>query len=147
MVRPPGRIALAVDSWSWPTNAQFPISVHNESARKAVEVARGEVLNRRVDALAALVREPQHDHARVSARYVRPDVAETAVQCDQEASVASCTLDHMRVRRALKILVGGGIDIVTGVNKRLSRGRRQILVELDPQALTAGYSSRARSAA
>jgi hypothetical protein len=56
----------------------------------------------------------------VATRRVRPDVAQSAIEGDQQSSVSGCSGHDLRIRRTAEFLVDDGVDIVSGGDEHLA---------------------------
>jgi hypothetical protein len=54
------------------------------------------------------------------ARRVRPDVAQSAIEGDQQSFVSGCSGHDLRIRRTAEVLVDDGVDIVSGGDEHLA---------------------------
>jgi hypothetical protein len=67
-----------------------------------------------------LVRRAQYQDAGMATRRVRPDVAQSAVEGDQQSFVSGCSGHDLRIRRPAQVLVDDGVDIVSGGDEDLA---------------------------
>ena len=75
-------------------------------------------------------------------------VTQSAVQGDQQPIGSGRGGHDPRIGRTLEVLVGNGVDIVSGGDERLPGRARHVLVELEPHStrVSGTSSSRASSA-